>query len=166
VENFIGSYMSLWDRIEDPKVVEAWHAMNTWVRDIIDMTGGAYRQLINEFYKENRLKEGTLVLRGERVDLKKLTADVLNVIAEADHITPPCQSSPFGLRARPMSWSKSFRGPHRGFRQTGGEPTKKPREARGQTGSISLSNAAQHEPTSRWHSITDREDCKEDVGTS
>jgi polyhydroxyalkanoate synthase len=32
------------------------------------------------------------VLRGERVDLKKLTADVLNVIAEADHITPPCQS--------------------------------------------------------------------------
>jgi polyhydroxyalkanoate synthase len=92
VENFIGSYMSLWDRIEDPKVVEAWHAMNTWVRDIIDMTGGAYRQLINEFYKENRLKEGTLVLRGERVDLKKLTADVLNVIAEADHITPPCQS--------------------------------------------------------------------------
>jgi polyhydroxyalkanoate synthase len=92
VENFIGSYMSLWDRIDDPKVVEAWHAMNTWVRDIIDMAGGAYRQLVNELYKENRLKEGTLVLRGERVDLKKLTADVLNVIAEADHITPPCQS--------------------------------------------------------------------------
>ncbi len=92
IENFIGSYLSLWDRIDDPKVVEAWHAMNTWVRDIIDMAGGAYRQLINEFYKENRLKEGTLVLRGERVDLKNLKASVLNVIAEADHITPPCQS--------------------------------------------------------------------------
>jgi polyhydroxyalkanoate synthase len=92
IENFIGSYLSLWDRIDDPKVVEAWHAMNTWVRDIIDMSGGAYRQLINEFYKENRLKEGTLVLRGERVNLKNLTANVLNVIAEADHITPPCQS--------------------------------------------------------------------------
>ncbi len=92
IENFIGSYLSLWDRIDDPKVVEAWHAMNTWVRDIIDMTGGAYRQLINDFYKENRLKEGTLVLRGERVELKNLTANVLNVIAEADHITPPCQS--------------------------------------------------------------------------
>ena len=92
VENFIGSYLNLWDRIDDPKVVESWHAMNTWVRDIIDMAGGAYRQLINEFYKENRLKEGTLLLRGERVDLRKLTANVLNVIAEADHITPPCQS--------------------------------------------------------------------------
>jgi polyhydroxyalkanoate synthase len=92
VENFIGNYLNLWDRIEDPKVVEAWHAMNTWVRDNIPMAGGAYRQLINEFYKENRLKEGTLVLRGERVCLENLKANVLNVIAESDHITPPCQS--------------------------------------------------------------------------
>ncbi len=92
VENFIGSYMNLWDNIENPKVVEAWHAMNTWVRDIIPMAGGAYRQLITEFYKENRLMAGMLTLRGERVDLAHLKASVLNVIAEADHITPPCQS--------------------------------------------------------------------------
>jgi polyhydroxyalkanoate synthase len=92
VENFVGSYLNLWDNIDNPKVVEAWHAMNTWVRDIIPMTGGAYRQLINEFYKENRLMQGTLSLRGERVDLGRLRAKVLNVIAENDHITPPCQS--------------------------------------------------------------------------
>jgi len=92
VENFVGSYLNLWERIDNPKVVEAWHAMNTWVRDIIPMAGGAYRQLINEFFRENRLIEGTLVLRGERVDLSRLTANVLNVIAESDHITPPCQS--------------------------------------------------------------------------
>jgi polyhydroxyalkanoate synthase len=92
VENFIGSYLNLWERIDEPKVVEAWHAMNTWVRDIIPMAGAAYRQLINDFYKQNRLKEGTLMLRGERVNLKNLTANVLNVIAESDHITPPCQS--------------------------------------------------------------------------
>ena len=82
VENFVGNYINLWDRIDDPKVVESWHAMNTWVRDNIDMTGGAYRQLIEDLYKKNRLKEGTLMLRGERVDLKNLKASVLNVIAE------------------------------------------------------------------------------------
>ena len=92
VENFIGSYLGLWDRIDDPRVVESWHAMNTWVRDTIPMSGAAYRQLINEFYKENRLMKGTLTIRGERVDLAKLRASVLNVIAEADHITSPCQS--------------------------------------------------------------------------
>lgn len=92
VENFVGSYLNLWDNISNPKVIESWHAMNTWVRDTVPMAGGAYRQLINEFYKENRLMEGTLVIKGERVDLGRLTASVLNVIAEADHITPPCQS--------------------------------------------------------------------------
>jgi len=94
VENYIGNYVNLWDNIDSPKVVEAWHAMNTWVTDIIPMTGGAYRQLINEFYKENRLMNGTLAIRGEHVDLANLRANLLNVIAEADHITPPCQSEP------------------------------------------------------------------------
>lgn len=92
VENYIGSYLGLWDRIDNPKVVESWHAMNTWVRDVIPMAGGAYRQLITDFYKENRLVEGTLTIRGERVDLANLKANLLNVIAESDHITPPCQS--------------------------------------------------------------------------
>jgi polyhydroxyalkanoate synthase len=92
IENYFGSYNMLWDRIEDPGTVEAWHAMNTWVRDIIPMAGGAYRQLINEFYKENRLIKGTLKLRGESVQLDHIKANLLNVIAEADHITPPCQS--------------------------------------------------------------------------
>jgi polyhydroxyalkanoate synthase len=92
VENYIGTYLNLWDNIANPKVVESWHAMNTWVRDTIPMAGAAYRQLINEFYKENRLMEGTLIARGERVDLGRLRANLLNVLAEADHITPPCQS--------------------------------------------------------------------------
>ena len=104
VENFVRNYMNLWDNIDNPKVVESWHAMNTWVRDIIPMAGAAYRQLINEFYKENRLMEGTLVIKGERVDLGKLTARMLNVIAEKDHITPPCQSE--GVMAKIGSQDK------------------------------------------------------------
>src|SRR5262249_10186832 len=86
VENYVGNYLNLWDNIDNPKVVESWHAMNTWVRDVIPMAGGAYRQLINDFYKENRLIQGTLKIRGELVDLAKLTANVLTVIAEADNI--------------------------------------------------------------------------------
>jgi polyhydroxyalkanoate synthase len=92
MENLVGTYLNLWDNIDDPGRVEAWHAMNTWVRDIIPMSGAAYRQLITEFYKENRLIKGTLRIGGERVELGRLRANLLNVIAEADHITPPCQS--------------------------------------------------------------------------
>jgi polyhydroxyalkanoate synthase len=112
VENFVRNYVNLWDNLDNPKVVEAWHAMNTWVRDIIPMAGGAYRQLITEFYKENRLMSGTLSLRGERVDVARLRANLLNVIAEADHITPPCQSE--GIMGRVGSQDKEL------FRVKGG----------------------------------------------
>jgi polyhydroxyalkanoate synthase len=92
VENYIGTYLNLWDNIDNPRVVESWHAMNTWVNDLIPMAGAAYQQLITQFYRENRLMNGTLTIRGEQVDLGNVRANLLNMIALADHITPTCQS--------------------------------------------------------------------------
>ncbi len=92
VENYIGSYLTLWDNLDNPRVVESWHAMNTWVTDLIPMAGATYRQLIKDFYQENRLIQGKLIIRGERVDLSRIRANLLNVIALADHISPVCQS--------------------------------------------------------------------------
>ena len=92
VENYIGNYLRLWDNLDDPRVVESWHAMNTWVTDNVPMSGGAFRQLVVDLYRNNRLMEGTWVLRGERVDVSRIRARLLTVIAGADHITPPCQS--------------------------------------------------------------------------
>ena len=92
VENYITNYCKLWDNLDDPRVVEAWHAMNTWVTDNIPMAGAAYRQLIVELYRNNHLMKNELIVRGERVDLGRIRANLLTVIAEGDHITPPCQS--------------------------------------------------------------------------
>jgi polyhydroxyalkanoate synthase len=93
VENFVGGYVRLLDNLDNLKVVESWHAMNTWVNDAIPLAGGAYRQLILDFYRGNKLMKGTLTIRGERVNLDHLRASLLNVIAQDDHITPPCQSA-------------------------------------------------------------------------
>jgi polyhydroxyalkanoate synthase len=92
VENYIGNYLRLWDNLDNPEVVESWHAMNTWVNDNIPMTGGFFKQLIQELFRENKLMKGTLKVRGERVDVGRIRANLLNVIAMADHITPPCES--------------------------------------------------------------------------
>lgn len=92
VENYISNYLKLWDNLDNPQVVHAWHAMNTWVNDNIPLAGGAFRQLIVELYRNNRLMKGELMIAGQRVDLSRLRANLLNVIANADHITPPCQS--------------------------------------------------------------------------
>ena len=92
VENFISSYFKLWDNLDNPAVVESYMAMNKWVTDLVDFPGGAFRQWVVEFYRENRLMEGTLKLRGEKVDLRNLRCNFLNVIADKDHIVPTCQS--------------------------------------------------------------------------
>jgi len=92
VENYLANYCKLWDNLDDPRAVESWHAMNTWVTDNIPMAGAAYRQLIVELYRNNRLIRNELIVRGERADLGKIRANLLTVIAEGDHITPPCQS--------------------------------------------------------------------------
>lgn len=92
VENYISNYLKLWDNLDNLQIVESWHAMNTWVTDNIPIAGGAFRQLIVDLYRNDRLMKGELIIRGERVDLSRLRANLLTVIAEGDHITPPCQS--------------------------------------------------------------------------
>jgi len=94
VENYVTNYLKLWDNLDDARVVEAWHAMNTWVTDNVPLAGGAFRQLIVDLYRNDRLMKGELVIRGERVDLSRIRANLLTVIAEGDHITPSCQSEP------------------------------------------------------------------------
>ena len=92
VDNYITNYCKLWDNLENPRVVEAWHAMNTWVTDNIPMAGAAYRQLIVELYRKNALIQNQLRVRDQLVELSRIQANLLTVIAEGDHITPPCQS--------------------------------------------------------------------------
>ena len=48
VENFVGSYVRLLENLDNPKVVDAWHAMSTWVNDGIPMAARTYRQHLEE----------------------------------------------------------------------------------------------------------------------
>lgn len=89
VENYITNYLRLWDNLDDPKIVDSWHAMNTWVSDLVPLAGGAFLQLIRDLYRDNRLMNGTMVARGERVDVANIRAALLNIIATEDHIVPP-----------------------------------------------------------------------------
>ncbi|HLJ68749.1 MAG TPA: alpha/beta fold hydrolase [Chloroflexota bacterium] len=92
VDSYLSTYARLWENADNPRVVDSWHAMHTWINDGIPMAGAAFRQLIVELYRENRLLSGTLLARGRPVDLGAIRASLLNVVAERDHIVPPPQS--------------------------------------------------------------------------
>ncbi len=92
IDNNITYFWKLWDNLDNQRVVEAWQAMNTWVTDRIPMAGAAYRQMIVELYRHNALIQNRLLIRNQTVDLARIQANLLAMIADDDHITPPCQS--------------------------------------------------------------------------
>ena len=67
-------------------------ALEAWLDDNMSFAGGLYRQYIKGLYQENALVNGTFRIAGTVVDLRKITAPLLNVIALRDHIAAPASS--------------------------------------------------------------------------
>ncbi|CRK82981.1 class III poly(R)-hydroxyalkanoic acid synthase subunit PhaC [Neobacillus massiliamazoniensis] len=89
--NIYGPYVSLLDRAEDEKFVKSFKLLQKWLNDGIPFPGEAYRQWIRDFYQKNKLIKGELVIRGRQVNLKAITANVLNLSGEIDIIAQPHQ---------------------------------------------------------------------------
>jgi polyhydroxyalkanoate synthase subunit PhaC len=86
-------YVNFLDAVHDPEQVANFLRMEQWIFDSPDNPGEMFRQFSNWFYKENRLKNGTLKLGGKPVDLKNVAMPVLNIYATQDHIVPPPSST-------------------------------------------------------------------------
>src|SRR5215204_204226 len=86
VTNYVGTYVNMWERIFEEKPMETWLAMNKWVNDGPPFPGATFRQWISEFYQQNKLAKGEIVLRGRRVDLSKIEVPLLNIAGKKDHI--------------------------------------------------------------------------------
>ncbi|WP_243290737.1 class III poly(R)-hydroxyalkanoic acid synthase subunit PhaC [Bacillus sp. FJAT-47783] len=94
IVNFVGPYVTLADRVENEKFVKNWSLMQKWVNDGIPFPGEAFRQWIREFYQQNKLINDELMIRGYKVELNKIKANILNIAAERDHIATPNQVEP------------------------------------------------------------------------
>jgi polyhydroxyalkanoate synthase len=94
VANYVGTYVTMWERLRENRPMETWLAMNKWVNDGIPFAGAAFRQWIRDFYQQNKLVRGELALRGQRVDLASVTCAVLNVAGTKDQICTPAQAEP------------------------------------------------------------------------
>src|SRR5919107_7095 len=86
VTNYVGTYVNMWERIFEEKPMETWLAMNKWVNDGPPFPGATFRQWITEFYQQNKLAKGEIVLRGRRVDLSSIDVPLLNIAGKKDHI--------------------------------------------------------------------------------
>jgi polyhydroxyalkanoate synthase len=86
VTNYVGSYVTMWERIRQGKSMDTWLAMNKWVNDGVPFPGAAFHQWIREFYQQNKLVKGEIKLRGRRVELSQITCPLLSIAGKKDHI--------------------------------------------------------------------------------
>jgi len=84
------------DVVDDEDKFMNFLRMEKWLADRPHHPGEAAKQWLKELYQDNRLIDGTFELSGRKVDLKSITAPVLNVFALDDHIIPPDCSRALG----------------------------------------------------------------------
>ena len=83
----------LLNNASDPDFVKAHLRITRWGADALPFPGEAFRQLAHDFVLDNRIVGGTFRIRGEKVDLRKITVPFLHVVAEHDHVVPSAASS-------------------------------------------------------------------------
>jgi polyhydroxyalkanoate synthase len=78
-------------RLDDDAFVRFFLAMETWLEDSVSFPGRAFVDWM-ALYRTDALAEGTLRFAGRRLDLARIRRPMMNLVAEADYITPPASS--------------------------------------------------------------------------
>jgi polyhydroxyalkanoate synthase len=113
-------YVSLVDILDNPKELQNFLRMERWIFDSPDQAGEAFREFIKEFYQQNKLIKGDVVIGGKPVDLGMITQPVLNIFAEQDHLVPPDASRALGRHVGTTDYTQlAFKGGHIGIYVSG-----------------------------------------------
>jgi polyhydroxyalkanoate synthase len=85
----LSTNLNLWWNLWNDKYVEGFNALNKWANEYVAFPGEFFRQWVRDFYQDNKLVRGELVVRGRPVRLASITCPVFVVGAKEDYIAPP-----------------------------------------------------------------------------
>ena len=113
-------YIDMVDILDNPKQVCNFMYMEKWIFDSPDQAGEAYRQFVKDFYQDNKLIAGEVVIGDQVVNLKNIDVPVLNIYAQDDHLVPPSASKPLKNAVGTKDYTElSFKGGHIGIYVSG-----------------------------------------------
>jgi polyhydroxyalkanoate synthase subunit PhaC len=82
-------YLKLFERYNDKQFVDDFISVEKWLYDTPIIPGNLYQQVINDCYKDNLLISNKMKVDGNIIDLKKITAPLLTIVAEDDDLISP-----------------------------------------------------------------------------
>lgn len=87
-------YLGIEEAAKDPRKLARVLVREKWLEENVPMPGAFAREFIRNAYQEDRLLGGTWEIRGQRVDLRRITAPTLVVACARDFITPAAAALP------------------------------------------------------------------------
>jgi polyhydroxyalkanoate synthase len=109
-------YLDMVDNLHDTETAKNFLRMEKWIFDSPDQAGEAFRQFMKDFFQQNGLVEGKVILGEKRVELKNITMPVLNIYATEDHLVPPAASLALKKHVVTQDYTEfAFRGGHIGI---------------------------------------------------
>ncbi len=106
---------ALTNSLDDKDKLLNFLRMEKWIAESPDQAGECFRQFMKDLYQGNKLVKGELEVGGKRVNLKNLTAPLLNIFATEDHLVPPAATKPLNdLVGSTDKELYSFKGGHIG----------------------------------------------------
>lgn len=86
--------VNLVDRAWNDKFVDGFLALETWANDNVDIPGEFYRTYVRDLYQRDLLRQGQLVVGGQRVQLQAIAAPLHCVTFTVDSIAPAACCAP------------------------------------------------------------------------
>ena len=90
----VGEHFGLNPESERDRYARRSPAFRRWLESEVPVAGRLVRELAIDIFKQNRLMHGRLTVGGESVDLSRITAPLLNVVASQDVLVDPKSSLP------------------------------------------------------------------------
>ncbi|SEA65689.1 polyhydroxyalkanoate synthase [Thiothrix caldifontis] len=113
-------YLGMVDVMGDSQTLKNFMRMEKWIFDSPDQAGETFRQFIKDFFQQNKLLKGEVQIGNYTIDLKNVTAPVLNIFAEQDHLVPPDASRALKGATGSSDYTElSFKGGHIGIYVSG-----------------------------------------------
>lgn len=92
--SLIGATAMVEEFAKDELASSVWQAISLWAMDGVPFPGEAFRQMVKDFYQNNKLINDQLTLANKPVHLSNIIIPILNVGAQEDHLVSLPQIKP------------------------------------------------------------------------
>jgi len=92
VHHVLDKYVGLYRNTRREGYAEMFDLFERWMTSDMPLAGQVYRELCQLIFKRNALVKGEFKLSDDKVDLRRVTCPLLNVVAEQDDVVHPRSS--------------------------------------------------------------------------